>query len=684
MEQRQGKHLQDTAKNYSPADGTGDHVPTQSGNNLLPDIFLDLESHDSGHFTVTPDIEHRPSGGSGGSSRDQSPTSILHGHSENPTTTSLAAHLVLQVCRDGQSGESRGEGNIAQSLPTKYAYSGHNISTKSVKFNHDNNDLNEHDIVSPSSPTSVGFLKTTLDNFNALYQEKLQMIEDVGAQGDTATKQSLAEKKANILECWAKDVCVQNIVLIHTVEELEKQGIEKMRTLQQKISESTNLMKKHKIVVDSYEERINGLLKEKVVATEIHKALKQDLDKIKTEYKRIRGRVNQLEKDNDSLVSLVTRIRDMGIWDVGGLEFHKRTFSQIFELYPHLPGSEVQTVFTREKAKQIRENEDTVEKLEFKVAELQNFQSNASLSIERKDSTISELEAEVNRVVGKLQQCQEECDHYKKSLIETQEMLLHTTKELQERINSPSNHPNDSDSARHAEIQELLQELRNVKDQLNISVRESQSAKEETNMIRREFSDRLRTMQESQQCLQSEFSHSFDTHQLVREKQLELDKTKEEAQTYQAKCETTAMQLDKKDKIIEELQSTIKQLNNKIIDIKDEWNRIFSNIDQPTPSREPVLISKMSENGLPDSVSVTDKANVEKERLGHQFEMEKLQLVEDFTKQLKDKDIEITMQKVTIQHLQNSLVAMKRGQPFPVPDSSNNANGINGGKVFEI
>lgn len=92
----------------------------------------------------------------------------------------------------------------------------------------------------------------------------------------------------------------------------------------------------------------------------------------------------------------------------------------------------------------------------------------------------------------------------------------------------------------------------------------------------------------------------------------------------------------------------------------------------------------MSENGLPDSVSVTDKANVEKERLGHQFEMEKLQLVEDFTKQLKDKDIEITMQKVTIQHLQNSLVAMKRGQPFPVPDSSNNANGINGGKVFEI
>jgi hypothetical protein len=53
------------------------------------------------------------------------------------------------------------------------------------------------------------------------------------------------------------------------------------------------------------------------------------------------------------------------------------------------------------------------------------------------------------------------------------------------------------------EILELLQELRNVKDRLNISVQESQNAKEETDIIRKEFSDRLKAMQESQQCLQS-------------------------------------------------------------------------------------------------------------------------------------------------------------------------------------
>jgi len=59
---------------------------------------------------------------------------------------------------------------------------------------------------------------------------------------------------------------------------------------------------------------------------------------------------------------------------------------------------------------------------------------------------------------------------------------------------------------------------------------------------------------------------------------------------------------------------------------------------------------------------------------------------------MNDKDIEITMQKVTIQHLQDALVAVKRGVPIPIPQNStsvkpsnsNGSNGVNCGKVFEI
>lgn len=70
-------------------------------------------------------------------------------------------------------------------------------------------------------------------------------------------------------------------------------------------------------------------------------------------------------------------------------------------------------------------------------------------------------------------------------------------------MESRPNSVTEADSERHLEMQELLLELRNLKGQLNSSIKESQNAKKETNMIRKEFSDRLRAMQESQQCLQS-------------------------------------------------------------------------------------------------------------------------------------------------------------------------------------
>lgn len=79
------------------------------------------------------------------------------------------------------------------------------------------------------------------------------------------------EKKANILECWAKDVCVQNMVLIHTVEELERQGEEKLKMLQLKVNESSNLANKHKTIVESYEQRVHTLLNESATSKQVQK-----------------------------------------------------------------------------------------------------------------------------------------------------------------------------------------------------------------------------------------------------------------------------------------------------------------------------------------------------------------------------------------------------------------------------
>jgi len=68
---------------------------------------------------------------------------------------------------------------------------------------------------------------------------------------------------------------------------------------------------------------------------------------------------------------------------------------------------------------------------------------------------------------------------------------------------SQQNFEKAKESTRQSEIHELLREIRDMKSQLNVSVGEHLSAKEENHMIRKEVSERLQAMCESQQCLQS-------------------------------------------------------------------------------------------------------------------------------------------------------------------------------------
>lgn len=69
------------------------------------------------------------------------------------------------------------------------------------------------------------------------------------------------ERKASMLENWAKDVCVHNMVLVHTVEELEKEANRKVAALQTKITESTQVAKEHMTMIKKYEQQVKLLLK---------------------------------------------------------------------------------------------------------------------------------------------------------------------------------------------------------------------------------------------------------------------------------------------------------------------------------------------------------------------------------------------------------------------------------------
>lgn len=65
-----------------------------------------------------------------------------------------------------------------------------------------------------------------------------------------------------MLETWAKDVCIQNMVLVNQVEELEKEADRKVSALQSKIVESTQAAKEHMSMIKKYEEQVKVLLKD--------------------------------------------------------------------------------------------------------------------------------------------------------------------------------------------------------------------------------------------------------------------------------------------------------------------------------------------------------------------------------------------------------------------------------------
>jgi len=78
--------------------------------------------------------------------------------------------------------------------------------------------------------------------------------------------QKQMEKKNAVLEAFVKDICMQNMVLVHTVEELEKEADQKVAQLKKKISESTHLTKEHMEMIQKYENQMEELLTQKQIS----------------------------------------------------------------------------------------------------------------------------------------------------------------------------------------------------------------------------------------------------------------------------------------------------------------------------------------------------------------------------------------------------------------------------------
>ena len=79
-------------------------------------------------------------------------------------------------------------------------------------------------MITPSPSTVSSYLQSLLQNFNALYEEKLAETDSSDSNDDSNTLQM----RNAIIEDWVRDLNEQNKVLIETVDEMEKEAEDKI------------------------------------------------------------------------------------------------------------------------------------------------------------------------------------------------------------------------------------------------------------------------------------------------------------------------------------------------------------------------------------------------------------------------------------------------------------------------
>jgi hypothetical protein len=166
----------------------------------IPELKSDSNCHhhhqqnqlDSGHFTVTPETDNSGGSGYSGSPRSHSPLcEMVH--------PPMSMSLVLKASREhGGDGTLRGyAGTEEPHFPSDDATSvcstlqSEPFSTVSVASSRT---IMRHHIPlngGGDDGTSVEYLKSQLDTFNSLYEEKLKLIDDFGAHGDAKSKEIL-------------------------------------------------------------------------------------------------------------------------------------------------------------------------------------------------------------------------------------------------------------------------------------------------------------------------------------------------------------------------------------------------------------------------------------------------------------------------------------------------------------
>ncbi|XP_049960274.1 repetitive organellar protein-like isoform X2 [Schistocerca serialis cubense] len=353
-----------------------------------------------------------------------------------------------------------------------------------VLLNRDNGSV---PICSDSRPSEI------IAKLQDVYEKILESVDE-DAEVDAL------KLKVSTLQSWVKDLTEQNMLLVETAEQLEKEAAERVSLLEERIRQTSQAALKYMTKLQDYDNQVQDLAGQKI-----------NLVSMTLSQEQLQTRVSNLQNDIKNLLDLIQRAKETGSWDLDNLSFKEVVWDDNF-----VGTLSVEQPQQYTSAEQKIGNKASVSDFEDKVV-IQNYQSQISLWKSKA------LEAE-----AKIKKLEEDAINKKNTLSDLQQQFA----ESQTCLDS------------------TLKENEKLCSQIKAHVEQMSLKDKEIEKIKKTILDMERSSKDERAALTAEVAEKHDEIRSLTEKNKQLEN----------RCRDANMQTQLKDDIIKQMRKDIKQL----------------------------------------------------------------------------------------------------------------------------
>lgn len=143
-----------------------------------------------------------------------------------------------------------------------------------------------------------------LDEFRKLYESRIEKIDR--ESGDESDRISM---KLQVMSDWIKDLGEQNVMLVHTVEDLEQAACSRVKLLEEKLKQSSQMVTDNLTRSDHSEQALS--------------TLSNRVNQLEKDEGYLQRKIEYLQSDIRGLLEVIRRARRQNIWSLEGIRFYE-------------------------------------------------------------------------------------------------------------------------------------------------------------------------------------------------------------------------------------------------------------------------------------------------------------------------------------------------------------------------